>query len=61
MDMHSTKIIATGCSGCQNCPVAEFDETRQIVKISDPEKPERGSFEMTAEEWNRIVDTAKHI
>jgi hypothetical protein len=41
--------------------VAEFDEARKIVKISDPEKPERGSFEMTAEEWNRILDTAKPV
>ncbi len=61
MDMKGTRIVATACSGCQNCPVVEYDAVVQVVKVYDPEKPERGVFMMTPEEWNRIMDTATRI
>lgn len=52
-------IVATSCKEGSCCPIAELNSETKIVTIHDPQKPERGSFNMSEEEWNRLVASAK--
>lgn len=56
--------IYNGKSMCHTddcCPVAVLDEEKGSVTISDPKKPENGSFTMTKDEWNTLVKNAKPV
>lgn len=63
--MHQDKITlyngAGFCSDCSECPVVEYYPTKDLVKISDPGKPGRGSFQMSAEEYRSLIANAKKI
>ena len=52
---------AAFCSECQNCPVVDHNRTDGSVALSDPTKPERGSFMMTVEEYNTLLANAKPV
>ncbi len=41
------------CPTALGCPVVELTDD-QMVKIHDPDKPEKGIILLTKEEWNDI-------
>ncbi|MFM7088197.1 MAG: hypothetical protein ACKOW9_01540 [Candidatus Paceibacterota bacterium] len=45
--------------GCGQCPVVEFDQANNEIKIYDPAKPERGTFRMSKDEYNTLLSNAK--
>ena len=50
------------CGQCPcGCPVADYDKTTDMVTITDPTKPENGTFTMTRAEFNELVANAKQI
>lgn len=49
------------CHTSNCCPVADYDEATQSVSIHDPAKPENGTFVMTKEEWNTLVENGQKI
>ena len=49
------------CPDCDKCPVVDLIEEKEIVKISDPDKPENGSFTMTVSEYNALLKHANKI
>lgn len=54
--MPKTRIVlSSACSDKCCCPVAEQLGPGGAVKIHDPEVPARGSFTMSAEEWDRLL------
>jgi hypothetical protein len=49
------------CHTQQCCPVAELDTATKQVTVHDPAKPENGSFVMTADEWNTLLQHATPV
>jgi len=59
-----TRRIYDGASFCGSgdcCPVIDYHKGSQTVTISDPNKPEKGKFIMTVEEYNALVKNAEII
>lgn len=52
---------AAYCNSCSNCPVVDYHPDQNVIKISDPAKPEKGYFTMTVEEYNTLLEHAKKI
>jgi len=52
---------AAFCANCANCPVVDLMLEDGMVRLSDPAQPERGSFAMTAEEYNTLLKNAKSV
>ena len=46
--------LASSCSDCQDCPVIDLDHATGLVTVHDPEAPERGKFEMSKAEYDRL-------
>lgn len=63
--MKKEKIIlyngANFCGSCGQCPMVEYYPDKDLVKIGDPAKPERGKFHMSAEEYRSLIANAKKI
>lgn len=58
------KLVYDGKLFCHTnncCPVAEYDDQHKTVSISDPSKPENGTFTMTAGEWNTLLQNARPV
>lgn len=52
------KVLYDGTRFCHTdncCPVAVLDEKTGMIKVHDPDKPARGSFTFTQEEWNALI------
>ena len=43
------------------CPKVEHDTDQKMVRIYDPDKPEKGSFEMSVEEYNNLLKHAEPV
>lgn len=52
---------ANFCESCSACPVVEYAHESGVVRMSDPAKPERGSFTMTVGEYNALLTHAQKI
>jgi hypothetical protein len=46
-----------GCGQC-SCPVADYDSVTGMVTLTDPDKPQNGTFVLTAEEYNAFIGNA---
>lgn len=57
--MKNSVRIASACKDGGCCSVVDFDPETTLVTIHDPDAPLRGSFVLTKEEWDRIIETAK--
>ncbi len=64
MEKQSIRIYdgANHCScGCGECPVVDYLPKQGMVKVSDPAKPENGTFMMTVDEYNTLLKNATEI
>lgn len=58
-------VVYDGALECRTCRSAKCPkvvlQSDNRVRIFDPDKPESGSFTMSVEEWNSMVNTALPI
>ena len=63
--MKNPSIIYDGARYCGHCPCGcpqiEHSAEEGIVRISDPAKPENGSFTMSVAEYNALIKNAPPI
>jgi hypothetical protein len=63
----NSKIIYDGSLFCGEddcdcgCPVIEFEQSKNMVSIYDPNKPDNGKYYMTVSEYNALIKNAKPV